>query len=326
MTVEVAGTETRPVAVTVMLAETPTRPPILGAIPGGVSTVADPGRSLSPSFAVAEVGYQEAVEALDADLGGLTNGAGTQLPGTATATVSADSLAAGEREPADLSVEIDDEPDLAGESTRFTGQFTCSGDEASVTATVSVLVLDTGIEGARLVDADRAVTATRATVGELPEEEPPGEVIDVYEVNVGSDNEEATASVRLPEPLGDTGLSAFWLADGSYERADYLGGTEGSTVEVPTGEHDLVVVEFPGPPPLPGFDDPPQDLDGDGRFEDIDGDGEFDIFDVQALFNNLDSDAVQNHPEAFNFSENDPEEVDILDVQALFDRLTNRDE
>jgi hypothetical protein len=83
---------------------------------------------------------------------------------------------------------------------------------------------------------------------------------------------------------------------------------------------DFELVE--GAPPLRGHDDRPRDLNGDGLFEDIDGDGEFDIFDVQALFNGLDSDAVQNHPEAFNFNEDEsPEDVTVFDVQKLFNRL-----
>jgi PKD repeat protein len=83
---------------------------------------------------------------------------------------------------------------------------------------------------------------------------------------------------------------------------------------------------FEGIPALPGYENPPRDLDGDGLYEDIDGSGEFDIFDVQALFNTLTSDAVQNNPEAFTFSDDsDSDEVTILDVQGLFDDLANPD-
>ena len=83
------------------------------------------------------------------------------------------------------------------------------------------------------------------------------------------------------------------------------------------------VEDISSPPPVVG-DDPPQDLNNDGLYEDVRGDGEFDIFDVQTLFNHLDSDAVQDHPEAFNFNEDeDPEGVTIFDVQGLFDRLVD---
>jgi hypothetical protein len=74
--------------------------------------------------------------------------------------------------------------------------------------------------------------------------------------------------------------------------------------------------------PLPGFDNPPKDIDDDGLYEDVDGDGEFDIFDVQALFDGLDSVPVQNNPAAFNFNDDDnPDEVTIFDVQGLFELL-----
>ena len=81
------------------------------------------------------------------------------------------------------------------------------------------------------------------------------------------------------------------------------------------------------PPALPGAEQPPQDLNGDGLYEDIDGDGEFTIFDVQALFNNLESPIVQSLPGAFNFNEDEnPTEVTIFDVQGLFNRLATQDE
>jgi len=321
VTVAAAGTETRPVSATVVLAETPDRPPVLGVVPGGVFTVADPGRELSPSVAVTEVGYQEGVDGLDAELDALTNADGTQFPGTASATLSANALEAGERQPVAFSVAVDEAPELDGEPTRFSGGFTCSGEETSVTATVSVLVLDTDIDGARLADADNKVTAARLAAGELPAgaPEPPGELVSVYEVSVEGDAE-AAAQVSVPESLGELDLSAFWLAEDGYEPAEYFGGTEHSTVAVPTGEHDLVVVEFEGPPPLPGFDRPPQDLNGDGLYRDIDGDGEFDIFDVQAFFNTFQDSRVQNNPQWFDFDGDD--EVTIADVQALFEDLT----
>ena len=95
--------------------------------------------------------------------------------------------------------------------------------------------------------------------------------------------------------------------------------TEDDSTESDTAE---LTVERVGPPPLPGIEQPPQDLNGDGLYEDIDGDGEFNIFDVQALFNGLYSDVVQDHPQFFNFNEDeDPEEVTIFDVQGLFNRL-----
>jgi PKD repeat protein len=73
-----------------------------------------------------------------------------------------------------------------------------------------------------------------------------------------------------------------------------------------------------GPPALPGQDNPPRDLDGDGRFEDVTGEGEFSVSDVQVFFEHYQSDVVQNNATFFNFAEDDPPDVSIGDVQALF--------
>ena len=75
------------------------------------------------------------------------------------------------------------------------------------------------------------------------------------------------------------------------------------------------------PEPLPGSDDPPQDLNGNGLFEDVQGDGDVTVIDVQALFENLDDELVQDNSPAFNFSGLDHNEVTIFDVQALFNTI-----
>jgi len=115
-----------------------------------------------------------------------------------------------------------------------------------------------------------------------------------------------------------TGDGVTW----SYESA---GGYDVTlTVVDAADESDTVVdtlsvqAEADGPPALPGQDNPPQDIDGDGLYEDINGDGNFLIGDVQLFFQHRDSDAVQNYAESFNFSGNDPSEVTIGDVQGLF--------
>lgn len=76
-----------------------------------------------------------------------------------------------------------------------------------------------------------------------------------------------------------------------------------------------------GPPPLPGREQPPQDLNEDGNYEDLTGTGEAEIFDVQILFNYTDSEYMEENAEYFNFSETNKDEVNIFDVQALFNRL-----
>jgi hypothetical protein len=83
------------------------------------------------------------------------------------------------------------------------------------------------------------------------------------------------------------------------------------------------------PPPLPGYDTPPQDLDGDGLFEDLTGTGSTagdapGIADVVALFENLESDEVQSYPALYRFNApetDDPDRVGIGDVVALFEQV-----
>ena len=77
-----------------------------------------------------------------------------------------------------------------------------------------------------------------------------------------------------------------------------------------------------GPPALPGQDNAPQDLNGDGLYRDVNGDGQFTIADVQVFFIHRDSDVVQNNAEFFNFDREDPPAVSIRDIQALFLDLT----
>jgi len=99
-----------------------------------------------------------------------------------------------------------------------------------------------------------------------------------------------------------------------------VSNTNGTAYVSGLGSADATLVA--GPPPLPGLEERPTDVDGDLRAEDVDGDLRFDIFDVQALFNGLESNAVQSHPSAFNFNDdNNPDGVTIFDVQGLFNQL-----
>jgi hypothetical protein len=97
-------------------------------------------------------------------------------------------------------------------------------------------------------------------------------------------------------------------------------GIDGNPYVSGFGSASATLVE--GPPPLPGLDGRPTDVDSDLRAEDVDGDLVFDIFDVQALFSGLESEQVQSNPSAFNFNDDpDPDKVAIFDVQALFKQL-----
>jgi hypothetical protein len=79
--------------------------------------------------------------------------------------------------------------------------------------------------------------------------------------------------------------------------------------------------------PIGDSDNPPADLDGDGRFEDVDGDGAFTLADVHHLFYNRDDSTVRENPAAFAFARReDPTAVTLADVQALYDKLQDRDE
>jgi len=109
---------------------------------------------------------------------------------------------------------------------------------------------------------------------------------------------------------------------GTYEitaEADGFLPFEDSGVTVTENETTTVDIELIGAPSaLPGQDNPPQDLDGDGLYEDLNGDGALSIADIQLLFQNRNTGAVQDTPEAFNFSETDPQTVSLDDVQALY--------
>ena len=102
-----------------------------------------------------------------------------------------------------------------------------------------------------------------------------------------------TGGLALPADPGD-----------SYARFDFAFDLDDPSV---------LVELFPVPPVV---EDPPLDLDGDGRCEDIYGAGEVTIQDTTAMVSYLESDVVRNHPDAFGFSRFSEGEVNILDVAA----------
>jgi PKD repeat protein len=157
----------------------------------------------------------------------------------------------------------------------------------------------------KLVDGSGAVVASQR------QSVPPAETVDGQRVPVYEQ-----VDLRVPGlSTGDT-VTVELVPDVSNLRQEGLNYID--TVEtILPGEFDAGTLA-----PLPGYDNPPRDLDGDGLFEDVDGDGEFTIFDVQAFFLNFEDETVQSNPAAFNFTEEDPEEVSIFDVQALFTKLS----
>ncbi|MFW6436722.1 MAG: RICIN domain-containing protein [Halococcoides sp.] len=74
------------------------------------------------------------------------------------------------------------------------------------------------------------------------------------------------------------------------------------------------------PPALDPIDGTiPQDPDGDGVHEDINADGSVNFPDVNRFFQHTDSAAIQDHPDAYDFT--DDGTVDLQDVLALFEMV-----
>ncbi|MGM0716826.1 MAG: PKD domain-containing protein, partial [Halobacteriota archaeon] len=150
---------------------------------------------------------------------------------------------------------------------------------------------------------DITVTATVANTGELT-----GTKTVSFEFDGATVDSE---DVSL-DPGSSTDVS-FTVSSGEIAAGTY---THGIVTEDDKATADITIA----PPALGDFEDPPQDLDGDGLYEDVNGDGVFDMGDAQALFVNRHTDAVQDNVGAFDF--NGDGSVDVGDVQALFDQLT----
>lgn len=157
---------------------------------------------------------------------------------------------------------------------------------------------------------------------------------------------EVSASGPIVEEVADDELEVGWLSDlvedpATTDTVEYVVTAPETTEDLeieftgeirPSSDDEGVPVEGPDTitvlapeddsiPPVVG-NDPPRDLDGDGLYEDVNGDGSADVVDVQALTRHLESDVVQNHSEAFNFSDGNPNEVTAADVEALYARVT----
>ncbi|SFK75688.1 hypothetical protein SAMN04487950_0939 [Halogranum rubrum] len=107
---------------------------------------------------------------------------------------------------------------------------------------------------------------------------------------------------------GSANLSLGVAALGDETGQSYtVSGTSGATV---------TVVSLG---PIGNFQNPPNDLDGDGIYEDINGDGTFNIVDIQATFANLNDPVVTENVEKFDY--NGDGKIDVVDVQALYNML-----
>ena len=106
-------------------------------------------------------------------------------------------------------------------------------------------------------------------------------------------------------PLSSTLRGVTLDTTGSYP--DVAVGSSGTIIE--RGEYSA------SPEPIGDFENPPGDLDGDGKYEDVDGDGELTKADAEALFDNLDDPAVQNNAAAFDFNGNG--RIDYDDIVTL---------
>lgn len=175
-------------------------------------------------------------------------------------------------------------------------------------------------------------------ITDLEDEVVAGESITVgYEVNYTGDEEttldipfEVNGVEKAVEQNVTLDSNDSWVDTFTYETdEDDVPSIELtiSTVGYDTATQDdfetvtVAVVEPEGPPSLPGFEDPPQDLSDDGLYEDIDGDGESDVLDVQVLFENLYEHEVQEYAEFYDFARLDSDNVTIFDVQALFNYM-----
>ncbi|WP_336327801.1 hypothetical protein [Halovenus sp. HT40] len=244
LTVRVPPEEPRPVSVTLLQIDTPERPPVLGTNPTQLSLYGNPDEQIGRNLTVTEVGNQQAIEALRLSAGPLSNGAGTELAGeTISADVDTDRIPASERTTAGVAVSTPEQSTLDGEPTRFAGTLDIDTRNAgSLAIPVSVLVLDSTVEEARLLDADQSVR--RAAVRTLsPEEvpEPPAETLSLYRVTIEGSGS-ATVSFAPPEGAETTTSELVRLSDGSYESVDPDVSVRGTPLEFESGEHTVALL------------------------------------------------------------------------------------
>jgi hypothetical protein len=109
-----------------------------------------------------------------------------------------------------------------------------------------------------------------------------------------------------------------------YQLGQNLDPTEDPepVVESQLSEEISIINSGDGPPPLPGYSNPPKDHTGDGLYEDLNGDGVVDLADVLILFDNrfyLDDGGLTQY---FDFT--DDGSVSLPDALTLFDERFER--
>jgi outer membrane protein assembly factor BamB len=151
----------QPVPVQVSVRETPERPAMLGVAPQITFVEARPNETVNATLRVGEVGDQRRLSDVTTSVSPLRNGAGNQLNARVSGP-SADVIGAGNESTAFLHVDVPssltDRLDN-GTPTRFSGRVHLTASTAeNTTAIASILVADTSIPNASIVDASPNVT------------------------------------------------------------------------------------------------------------------------------------------------------------------------
>jgi len=235
------------VPVTVFNVEIPERPPVLGTKPTQLSLFGTPGERLDQRFAVTEVGNQQSVTDLSVEPESLVNTDGTTLSADAfSAEATASTVGPGSNETVRVAMEPPESLDLSDEPTRFTGDILVdSGNAGTHILPVSLLLIDTNIDGIRLVNADTSVERVAVAETELSGDapSPPGEVQAVYEVTVA---DTGSATLGVDELLPDTDADQrvpMRLVGGTYEPMEAADGVRVGYLEFDAGEHTVVVTD-----------------------------------------------------------------------------------
>lgn len=171
-------------------------------------------------------------------------------------------------------------------------------------------------QGADFVDITATITNTGTAEGT--------QTVTVLAEEDDAMTEQANKSVSIDESTGQT---VEFL---DLNTADFDVGETTVVVESEDDSASTTVTVTDGgeneaPPALPGEENPPKDIDGDGLYEDINGDGELTVGDVQLFFTHRNADVVRANAEFFNFSGEESGTVTNADVEALYQLLQSAD-